>query len=303
MDTLTISAAHRPLGRSALQVSPLAWGMWRFAGTDVPTARARVDAALAAGINFFDTADIYGADTPQGFGSAETLLGEVFARDKALRGRMVLASKGGIVLGVPYDSSARYITDACHISLKRLQTDYLDLYQIHRPDVLAHPAEVAAALTKLREAGKIREIGVSNHTTAQTRALQAHLDFPLVSHQPQFSPLDISPMTDGILDQALECNMSVLAWSPLGGGQLGAEPREARALSVYTALKKIADACGVGVSAVAYAWIMAHPTRAIPIIGSQNPARIQEAADAFKVTMTRRDWYDVLVAARGEKLP
>lgn len=303
MNFIDLSPALRSLGSSPVQVSPLAWGMWRFAGHDLAASRAKIDAAFDVGINFFDTADIYGADTPEGFGSAEALLGQVFAQDKALRHRMVLASKGGIVLGVPYNSSAGYLTEACHLSLKRLGTDYLDLYQIHRPDVMAHPAEVAATLASLRAAGKIREVGVSNYTVAQTRALQAYLPFPLVSHQPQFSPLDITPLHDGILDQAMECRMSVLAWSPLGGGRLGGVPTEPRARAVYDALKKIGDSNGVSVSSVAYAWIMAHPSSAIPIVGSQTPARIREAADAYKVKMTRSDWYDVLVAARGEPLP
>ena len=110
------------------EVSPIAWGMWRFAGVDVATARARIDAAFEAGVTLFDTADIYGCDTPGGFGSAEALLGDVFAEAPDLRDKMVLATKGGIILGVPYDSSAAYLTSAIDISLQRQRTDHVELW-------------------------------------------------------------------------------------------------------------------------------------------------------------------------------
>ncbi len=303
MDQLSLSPAPRRFGRSSLTVSPLAWGMWRFAGADLLTARARVDAAFEAGITFFDTADIYGADTPDGFGSAEVLLGRLFATDPALRQRMVLASKAGIWIGVPYNSSKAYLLAACDACLTRLQTDHLDLFQIHRPDILAHPHEVADALTTLRAAGKIREVGVSNHTAAQTAALQAHLDFPIASHQPEFSPLQLAPLTDGVMDQALQHGMAVMAWSPLGQGRLGDGAKDARAQAVYDALQVIAQRHSVSISAAAYAWIMAHPAQPIPIVGSQNPERIREARDAYRVTLSKSDWYGVLTASRQEPLP
>jgi predicted oxidoreductase len=303
MSELTLSPAPRALGNTSIMVSPLAWGMWRFAGSDLMASRAKIDAAFESGITFFDTADIYGADTPDGFGSAEALLGKVFSTDKALRGRMVLASKVGIWIGIPYNSSKKYLMEACEACLIRLQTDYLDLFQIHRPDILAHPHEVADALTTLRVAGKIREVGVSNHTAAQTAALQAHLDFPIATQQPEFSALQLAPLNDGVMDQAMERNIAVMAWSPLGQGRLGDGPKDARAQAVYDALKNIADRHNVSVGAAAYAWIMAHPVKPIPIVGSQNPDRIREARDAYKVTFTKSDWYTVLVASRGEPLP
>jgi len=303
MTELKLSASLRPLGTSGLAVSPLAWGMWRFAGNDLKASRAKIDAAFGIGINFFDTADIYGPDNGEPFGAAEALLGRVFAEDKGLRARMILATKAGIIIGVPYNSSASYLVEACEASLKRLGTDYVDLFQIHRPDILTHPAEVAAALDKLRTAGKIRTAGVSNHTAAQTAALQAYLPFPLASHQPEFSALTLNPLTDGVMDQALEKNMAVLAWSPLGGGRLGGSPGDDSAARVAAALDELAAANGVSRAAAAYAWIMAHPARAIPIVGTQNPARIAEAADAYKVKIDRTDWYKVLVASRGERLP
>jgi aryl-alcohol dehydrogenase-like predicted oxidoreductase len=201
------------------EVSPIAWGMWRFAGADLATARARIDAAFEAGVTLFDTADIYGCDTPGGFGSAEALLGDVFAEAPALRDKMVLATKGGIILGVPYDSSAAYLTSAIDISLQRLRTDRVELWQIHRPDLLAHPQEIARTLEDAHRAGKIGAIGVSNFTTAQTAALAKFLPVPVVSHQSEFSPLKLDPLFDGLFDQTMMDGMSFLAWSPLGGGR------------------------------------------------------------------------------------
>ncbi|GGI87327.1 aryl-alcohol dehydrogenase [Polymorphobacter multimanifer] len=311
MTDIALSPELRPLGKSPLMVSPLAWGMWRFAGDDVSAARRLVEAALAAGITFLDTADIYGPDNDEPFGASEVLLGRVLAEAPQLRDAMVLASKGGICMGVPYDSSPVYLRQAVEASLTRLGVERIDLWQIHRPDMLAHPAETAVVLDAMVAEGKIGAIGVSNHTPAQTRALAAHLESGIVSTQPEFSALALAPLEDGTFDLALEAGHAVMAWSPLGQGRLGSgDPRPGRMQAqdprterVIAALQAQANAYGVSVQAAAYAWIMAHPTRPIPIIGSQNPARIAEAADAFKVRWTRAEWYGVLVASKGENLP
>lgn len=293
----------RPLGGSGLAVSSLAWGMWRFAGDDLTVARAKIDAALDIGITLFDTADIYGPDNGEAFGAAEALLGRLFAEDRALRDRVVLATKGGIVMGVPYDSSPAYVAAAIDASLARLGVDTIDLWQIHRPDILTHPQEAARALCDAVAAGKVRAVGVSNYTVPQTRALMKFLDgVPLSATQPELSPLALAPIEDGTLDLAMQRNLAVLAWSPLGQGRIG-EPTDERSRAVAAALDAQADKFGVSRTVAAYSWIMAHPARPIPIVGTQNPARIREAGDATKVRWTRQDWYAVLVAARGERLP
>jgi len=310
-DMISLSPELRPLGKSGLSVSPMAWGMWRFAGDDVQAAHAKVEAALAAGITFFDTADIYGPDNDEPFGASEVLLGRVFAAAPGLRDRIVLASKGGIRMGVPYDSSPTYIVEAVEASLRRLGIERLDLWQIHRPDMLAHPGEVARALDGLVAAGKIGAVGVSNHTPAQTAALAAHLDTPLASTQPEFSILATAPLFDGTFDRAMKRGYGVMAWSPLGQGRLGSgDPRpgrgsapDARTLRVKTALDGLAVKFGVDRTAVAYAWIMAHPSKPIPIVGTQHADRIAASADAFKVRFTRAEWYAILVASLGENLP
>ncbi len=311
MSHIVLSPNRRPLGKSEYRVSPLAWGMWRFAGDDVAAAQARCEAALAAGINFFDTADIYGPDNDEPFGAAEALLGQVFKAAPALRDRIVLASKGGISMGVPYDSSPDYLVAAIDASLRRLGVERIDLWQIHRPDMLTHPAEVAATLDAQVAAGKIGAVGVSNFTVAQSSALKKHLKAPLVSTQPEFSALALAPLQDGTLDWAMKHGLAVLGWSPLGQGRLGdGDPRpgrrraeDERVSRVKAALAAHGARFGVSIAATAYAWVLAHPAGITPIVGSQTPARIAEAADAFKVTFTRAEWYAILVASLGENLP
>ncbi|WP_039996697.1 aldo/keto reductase [Sphingomonas sanxanigenens] len=286
-----------PLGNSGLSIAPIGWGMWRFAGDDVGAARARVEAALEAGIDFFDTADVYGPDNGEPFGAAEALLGRVLAEAPGLRDRMVLATKGGIVPGVPYDSGAAYLESALDASLRRMRTDHVELWQVHRPDMLTHPADLARTLERMVVSGKVLSVGVSNFTPAQIRALQAHLPFALATTQPQFSPLHTRPLWDGELDLAMELGLAVLAWSPLGGGRLSGEGAVAALLDA-----KAAEA-GVSRAAAAYAWIMAHPARPVPIVGSQQPGRIREAADAFRLQWSRAEWYAVVEASSGHRLP
>lgn len=302
MSETHLTPEMRSLGKSGLLASPIAWGMWRFAGVGVAQGRGLIEAAFDAGITLFDTADIYGFDGQGGFGDAESLLGQVFAESPGLRDRMVLATKGGITPPVPYDSSAAYLERALDDSLRRLNTDRVDLYQIHRPDILTHPQEIAATLEKMVASGKVRAVGVSNYTLAQTTALASFLSIPLATVQPEFSPLEIDPITSGLLDLTMERDIAVLAWSPLGGGRI-AEPGSARERAVAAALDVKAASAGVSRSTAAYSWIMAHPAKVIPIVGTQNAGRIAELADVHTVEWTRAEWYEVLVASRGEKLP
>lgn len=304
MSELPLPPATRTLGASGIAVSPLAWGMWRLAedGRTVAQAATLVHAALDAGITFLDTADIYGFDGAKGFGDAEALLGEVLAGEPALRDRMVLATKGGILPPLPYDQSADYLSAAIDASLTRLKVDSVDLWQIHRPDILAHPQEVARVLDDAVASGKIKALGVSNFTIHQTAALNHFLGHKLVTTQPEISPLRIDCFENGELDQAMMLGLTPLAWSPLGGGRLAA-PETARDKAVAAALDAVAEAQGVSRTVAAYSWLMAHPAGIIPIIGSQNPARIAEGAAALSVRWTRTDWYAVLVAARGVPLP
>lgn len=304
MSDLPLPPAFRQLGHSGIAVSPIAWGMWRLAenGRTPADAAKLVQAALDAGINFLDTADIYGFDGSAGFGDAEALLGEVLAAEPALRERMILATKGGILPPLPYDQSADYLRKAIDDSLARLKVDVIDLWQIHRPDILAHPYEVARVLDDAVSSGKVRALGVSNFTKDQIAALNHFLGEKLATTQPEISPLRIDCFENGELDQAMMLGLTPMAWSPLGGGRL-ASPQTVRDKAVADALDAVAQAQGVSRTVAAYSWLMAHPAGIVPIIGSQQAARIAEGAEALKVRWNRQDWYAVLVAARGERLP
>lgn len=302
---------QRPLGRTGIQVGAIAFGCWRFGGTDLSTAQTRIGAALDSGMTLIDNADVYGLDNDCPWGAAEELLGRVFASTPGLRDRVVLATKGGIqlergiALGVPYDASVRNITAACEASLRRLQTDVIDLYQIHRPDLLAHPAETAGALASLVHSGKVRFLGVSNYTAAQTRALQAHLPsgISLQTVQPEFSVAQLDPIDDGVFDLSMELELTPLAWSPLGGGRVVSdEPGDERLGAIRKTLDELAEAHHATRTQIALAFVLAHPARVIPIIGTGNPDRIRESAGAADIALAKDDCYR-LIAAAGRHLP
>ena len=269
---------------------------------DVDEAQAMIEAALAAGMNLIDNADVYGLDWGgTGFGACEELLGKVLRQAPQLRDPMVLATKGGIIPPIPYDQSDSYLRSAVDASLGRLGVDTIDLYQIHRPDLYAHPAEMAATLTSLREAGKIREVGVSNFTVAQHDALAAHLPFPIASTQPQFSITSLDPMRDGTFDRAMRDGVTPLAWSPLGGGALatgeGVEP------DLLAVIDRLAEREGVDRATIALAFVLCHPAEPVAILGTQNPDRIAEANKALGVHLDRTDCYELIVASEGVPLP
>ena len=278
-------------------VGPLAYGTWRFTDPDVDTGRRLLEAALDLGMNLIDTADIYGFE----FGQVEQIIGRILAATPGLRDRMVLATKGGIRPGVPYDSSPRWLVQACDDSLRRLQVEVIDLYQIHRPDLLAHPEDVADTLLALRDAGKILSVGLSNHTTAQIETLAAFLDDALVVTQPELSLACLDPMRDGSLDQAVRLALAPLAWSPLAGGRLATGDGVAPELLVE--LDRLAQREGVDRSAIALAFVLALPSDPIAIVGTQQPDRLVAATAALGVQLDRADCYALVVAAEGAPLP
>ncbi len=299
--TSLVDASPRTLG-SLGPVGPLALGQWRFTGEDTVAAQRLVETALDAGLNLVDTADVYGLDWGgTGFGSCEALLGAVLAAAPSLRDRMVLATKGGIVPPTPYDSSHRALRRAVEASLGRLGVAVIDLWQIHRPALLTHPADVAETLAALRAEGTIREVGVSNHTPAQVAALQAHLSFRLVTNQPEYSAAHLDPLRDGTFDACLRDGVVPLVWSPLAGGRLvsgdGIQPE------LLATLDGVAEREGVDRATVALAFALAHPARPVAIIGTQRPERIQAALGALDVSFDRADVYAIIQASEGVALP
>ena len=306
-----------PLGKSSLVSSRLAYGCWRIADEkgDADCAmrgRKAVVAAYEAGYTLFDHADIY-AD-----GRAETIFGRVLKEVSGMRARVIVASKCGIrlsgdpVAAAPYrfDFSAAHIVHSCEGSLHRLGVERIDLYMLHRPDYLMRPEEVAEAFSALQQAGKAGEFGVSNFRPSQAAVLQKACPMRLAAHQVEISLANRSCLDDGTLDQCLAEGMTPLAWSPLAGGLLGDGAhrllpfQEAyRTEAITLALDKIARARGASRAAVALAWLLKHPSRIIPIVGSTEPARIREAVRADAIDLSREEWYWLLEAARGERLP
>jgi aryl-alcohol dehydrogenase-like predicted oxidoreductase len=307
----TIDAMEqRTLGSSGLTVGAIAFGCWRFAGVDVDLASERITTALNAGMTLIDTADVYGLDNDCPWGAAEELLGSVLRNQPSLRERMVIATKGGIQLereaglGVPYETGAEYIVNACDRSLERMGIDRIDLYQIHRPDLLAHPGDTANGLALLVESGRARHIGVSNYSAAQVNALRAYLpdSVELITVQPEFSAAQLAPIDDGVLDQAMELGLTPLAWSPLAGGALVGEPTNERIAAIQTVLDELGKLHGASRTQIALAFLLAHPAGVIPIVGTGKPERILEAAAAVDIELAKDDCYRIIAAA-GRHLP
>ncbi len=300
--TSLVDSSRRELGSSGLEVGPLAFGCWRFTHDDLGEAQRVLETALDAGMDLVDNADVYGLDWGgSGFGANEELLGKVLAQAPGLRDRMVLATKGGIVPPIPYDSSPTALRSACERSLRRLGVDVIDLYQVHRPDLFTHPAAVAETLLALRDEGKIRAIGVSNFTAAQHDALAGHLSEALATSQPEFSVAHLDPMRDGVFDVCMRAGTAALAWSPLGGGRLAGDGDIRPALAAT--LDRLAEREGADRATVALAFVLSHPARPVAILGSQNPSRLAAAHRAFAVHLDRNDCYDLVEASEGTPLP
>lgn len=296
------------LGVSELHGSRLAYGCWRLAGAgnaQHEAGRRAVMAAYEAGFTLFDHADVY-CD-----GVAEEIFGQVLKEVAGMREWIVIGSKCGIrladePLGAPYryDFSAEYIIESCERSLRRLGVETIDIYQLHRPDWLADWEEVAEAFMRLREQGKVKEFGVSNFRPGQVAALQKELSAPLIVNQVEISLTNLSSFEDGTLDQCQAFRMTPLAWSPLAGGMLASMAGSSKlSAPLAAALDGYAEERGVSRAVIALAWLLRHPAKIVPIIGSANPDRIRDAAGAVNVELSREEWYTLLETARGARLP
>jgi len=301
MEENLVSDATRRLG-DEVEIGPIGFGCWRLTGSSDAENERLITTALDLGMNLIDTADVYGLDWGgTGFGTCEEALGRVLAANGSLRDRMVLATKGGIIPGVPYDSSGAYLISACEASLRRLGVDHVDLYQIHRPDTFTHPEEIAVACASLRDRGLVSMFGVSNYSPSQTMALSAYVEEPLVSTQPEFSCAALAPMRDGTFDLCMEVGLTPLAWSPLAGGRLatgdGIRP------DLTDVLDELAAREGVTRAAIAIAFVLAHPADTVALVGTQTPGRLTEVAAAVRVQLSRVDVYRIIVASDGVPLP
>jgi predicted oxidoreductase len=281
-------------------------------------AIAAFGAALENGITFYDHADIYGGT------ACESIFKDCLAAVPGSRERIFIATKVGIRSGY-YDHSAAYIKQSIRGSLDRLGVEYVDLYQLHRPDPLTHPAESAAALDELVEQRLIRYVGVSNYYPHQLLALKRYLKTPIVSNQISISLLRLDPIYegragspgsvgsagDGVLDQCVELGITPLAYSPVGGGWLSGRRevpadhgRRDHIERTLAALREMGPSYGGATpTQLAVAWLLAHPAGIIPLVGSNNPEHIREAAGAGGIKLSRTDWYKLWTAARGERVP
>ena len=268
--------------------------------------------AFECGYTLFDLADIY-CD-----GVCESIVGQAFKEVSGMRQRVLIATKCGIRRkGDPnpdspyrYYFSAEHLLRSCEQSLKRLGVETIDLYQLHRPDFLGNPAEVAEAFSKLKKTGKVREFGVSNFRPSQVAALQAACPMPLIVNQVELSLARLDCLHDGTLDQCLSEKITPMAWSPLAGGRLAENgpidlqiPDHAHRIHVRELLELVARERGVTRSVAALAWLLKHPAGIIPIIGSTQPERIRDAINATEIELTREEWYRLMEAAHGQRLP
>jgi len=303
-----------PLGNSPLTSSRLAYGCWRLASNkeDPNAGRRAVTAAYEAGYTLFDNADVYGG------GEAEKILGAVLKEIPEMRRRVLVLTKCGVRHGGHpnpdspnrWDFSAEHIISSCNQSLERLGIDAIDIFMLHRPDYLADPAEIARAFDQLRLAGKVRFFAVSNFRPVLLTALQKAYGRPLLLHQVEISLAKLDAFTDGTLDQCLAEKITPMAWSPLAAGLIGdGAKRLLKAQESYRPetflpdLDAVAAARGVSRTVIALSWLLKHPSKIIPIVGSINPDRIREATKAQDIELTRDEWYRLLNAARGEPLP
>jgi predicted oxidoreductase len=292
---------------SAIQFSPviagaMKWGQW---GAKFSTAQyqATIEACMALGITSFDHADIYGHYT------TEEEFGAALKKLSSLRPKMQLISKCGIKMVTPnrpahiiksYDTSRTHIIQSAENSLKNLQTNYLDVLLIHRPDPLMHPDEIAEAFTQLQKAGKVLHFGVSNFTPLQTEMILSR--FPIFINQIELSILQLKPFVNGVLDQCITKNIIPMAWSPLGGGNLFKPSDDERNLRVVAAATILANKHDAAADQILLAWLLQHPSGIIPVLGTVKPERIRAALDAKKIALSREEWFMLWRASTGQEV-
>ena len=283
-----------------LDFSRIVYGMWRLAedaDTSPAHVRAKIDACLAQGITTMDQADIYGGYV------AEAVLGDCLKQSPGLRDQLEIVTKCDIVAPVGkyasarvkhYDTSAAHITASVEASLGHMGIEQIDLLLIHRPDPMMNAAETGGALDALIASGKIKAAGVSNFRPWDWDLLQAHMTQKLVTNQIELSLAARDCFTNGDLAHAQQHGIKPMAWSPLGGGSLMTDTSD-----VTATLDRIGQAQGVDRAAVAVAWLLAHPSGIMPVMGTNTLSRIASFSDAFKVEMDRQTWFELYQAANG----
>lgn len=296
-----------PVGPDGLTLSRTIPGLMRLFDWKLDAAGLNrwIHACLEMGCTTFDHADIYG-----GY-AIEAAFGEALALTPGLRDRIQLVTKCGIGLVTPnrpdtrvhhYDTSRAHILASAERSLLNLRTDRLDLLLVHRPDPLMDADEVAAALTELRRAGKVLHCGVSNFLPFQLDLLKARVDFSLVTNQIEFSVAHMQPFYDGTLDQAQRLRMPPMIWGPLGGGRIFTSTDD-RGTRLRQKLEEIGGRIGAAADQVALAWLLKHPARPLPVLGTGRLERIAAAVAAESLALDRQSWFEIWEASAGHEVP
>lgn len=302
-----MSVPRIPMASGDLQLSQIIPGLMRLLQWNLSREQliGWINTCIDLGMTSFDHADIYGSY------QVEAAFGEALAASPGLRDRIEIVTKCGIALLSPqrpahtvhhYNTTRQHIIASAERSLRNFQTDRLDLLLIHRPDALMDADEVAAALNELLHSGKVRAIGVSNFTPFQWDLLQSRLDTPLVTNQVELSLTFLDTLHDGTLDQAQQLRRPPMIWSPLAGGRLFSQNDE-RSVRVRAVLERIAAVHGVAPDVIALAWVLAHPSRPLPVLGTGNLDRIRASAQALTVTLDRQEWFALWEASAGHKVP
>lgn len=304
---------QRYIGETNWQASAVALGIMRMNSLTPEQAAKAIDTAYDSGINFIDSADIYGG------GDSEKIFGQALKQTSVKRDDLFIQSKGGIVPGKRYDFSKKHILEAVDGSLERLGVDYLDSFLLHRPDPLMDPAEVAEAFDELQKNGKVRHFGVSNFNPQQYLLLQESIDQRLLINQLQFSIMHTgmvdegihTNMTDarsinhdgGVLEFSRRMGVTIQAWSPFQYGSFaGTFINNDKFPELNKKLQELADKYGASKNAIAAAWILRHPANIQVIIGTMNPEHIADSAKGGDIDLTKQEWYDIYFAA-GNDLP
>ncbi|OAB44373.1 aldo/keto reductase [Paenibacillus glacialis] len=300
------------LGKSGLIASEITLGCMRIAELSTQEAGKLINTAMDEGINFFDHADIYGA------GKSEEIFAQAIEMSPSIREKMIIQTKCGIRPGY-FDFSKEHILNSVDQSLKRLQTEYIDVFLLHRPDTLVEPEEVDEAFTILRNSGKVRHFGVSNQNPMQIELLNKYLHHKLIINQLQLSITNTGMIDSGInvnmhIDRSIDRDGSILdycrlkditiqAWSPFQYGFFeGVFLNNDKFPELNHTIDQIAEAKGVSNSAIAIAWILRHPAKIQPIVGTTNADRLKDICKASTITLTRQEWYEIYRAA-GNQLP
>lgn len=295
-----------------LEIPEIGLGCMRITGLgSEKKVRELLDTAMENGINFFDHADIYAG------GEAERIFGKVV--EPSLREKMIIQTKCAIRPGICFDFSKEHILESVDQSLKRLQTEYLDILLLHRPDTLMEPEEVAEAFEELERAGKVRYFGVSNENAMQIELLNHYYGNKILFNQLQFSiahcdiidsGLNVNIHSDagtnrdgGVLEYCRLKNITIQAWSPFQYGMFeGVFLNNEKFPELNRLIDELAEKYQVSNNAIAVAWILRHPAKIQTIVGSTNKERVADICKASDVRLTREEWYALYMAA-GKKLP